>query len=53
MQILWMCDKPTRIPARIFMALRVECECCTFWRGWLLGVVTALVAGAIVRVCTS
>jgi hypothetical protein len=36
-----ICDTPERIPARIFIALKSGCQCCTFWRAWLLGVATS------------
>ena len=36
--IRFVCDTPDRVPARIYRALAVECQCCTFWRGVLLGV---------------
>jgi len=35
--IPFVCDDPDRIGARIFRALRSDCPCCTFWRGFALG----------------
>jgi hypothetical protein len=35
--VLPICDHPERLGARIFIALRVDCDCCTFWRGVVLG----------------
>ena len=28
-----LCDTPDRLAARLYLALRVECACCTFYRG--------------------
>ena len=43
--IRFICDTPTRIPARIFRN-QVEraggCYCCAFWRGVVLGAALAL-----------
>lgn len=33
-----LCDRPDQLGARIYRALQVDCGCCTFWRGVLLGV---------------
>ena len=38
-----ICDKRERIAARIFLALQSGCECCTFWRGVMLGFALATV----------
>jgi hypothetical protein len=40
--IRFICDTPDRIPARIFLALRNDCACCTFWRGVALGLALSL-----------
>jgi hypothetical protein len=47
-----LCDHPDRIAARIFVALRSDCNCCTFWRAIVLGLcigafVTILVIAAL------
>ena len=41
--IPFVCDTPDRLPARIFIAMRVDCNCCTFWRGVLLGIAVGFI----------
>jgi len=47
--IPFVCDHPDRIGARIFRVLRSDCSCCTFWRGFALGVTVAGIAMAAGR----
>jgi hypothetical protein len=42
-----ICDKQTRLAARVYLALQVGCGCCTFWRGVLLGAIAGLVVSCI------
>jgi hypothetical protein len=37
--IPFICDKRSRLLARLFTALEVDCPCCTFYRGVALGVI--------------
>ncbi len=37
MMIPGICDTPDRLAARIYLWLRVDCQCCTFWRAWVAG----------------
>lgn len=43
-----LCDDPDRFAARVYLALRTDCPCCTFVRGvalgFLLGTAVALAA---------
>jgi len=45
--IPFVCDDPDRIGARIFRALRSDCPCCTFWRGYALGCIASGVAAGL------
>jgi hypothetical protein len=42
-----VCDRRDRVAARVYLALRTDCGCCTFWRGVVLGGVTAGVTALI------
>jgi hypothetical protein len=46
--MLPLCDREDRLAARIYSALRVDCDCCTFWRGVVLGLVVGAIAAALV-----
>ncbi len=43
-----ICDSPTRLPARVYLALWVECPCCLFNRGVALGFLLGLVVSAAI-----
>lgn len=48
MRRLPLCDTPDRLAARIYIALRVDCECCTFYRGvFILGLPVGFILGAL------
>lgn len=48
---LRLCDRPDRFAARLYLALRYEpCDCCTFWRGVLLGLVAGVLTGGGIAV---
>jgi hypothetical protein len=43
-----LCDTPDRLGARMYLALRVRCHCCTFFRGVALGMLFgAAIASAV------
>jgi hypothetical protein len=43
--MLPLCDREDRLAARFYEALRVDCACCTFYRGIVCGaLVGALLA---------
>lgn len=42
---LRLCDKPDRWGARLYVAVRSECGCCTFYRGVAIGVLAGGLAG--------
>jgi hypothetical protein len=48
-----ICDKQTRLAARVYLALQVGCGCCTFWRGVLLGAIAGLVVSCITLTITT
>lgn len=39
-----LCDDPRRLGARLYVALRVGCGCCTFFRGCALGMAIGMIA---------
>lgn len=43
-----ICDTPDRFAARVYLALRTDCPCCTFVRGVALGLVIGAAAAAAV-----
>jgi hypothetical protein len=51
----WVCDRPERIPARVFLALAgagwdaTQCPCCNFWRGVVVGVAGAGIVAMALR----
>lgn len=49
----WPCDRPERIGARIFVALRTDCPCCLFWRGAIVGaaLTCVFILGAVYVYC--
>ncbi|MCC6380456.1 MAG: hypothetical protein IT519_16695 [Burkholderiales bacterium] len=34
-----ICDSPDRLAARLYVWLRVDCPCCTFFRAFALGLI--------------
>ena len=47
-----LCDTPDRLGARLYLALRVRCHCCTFYRGVLLGMIVGALAAGLVAAFT-
>lgn len=45
---LRLCDKPDRLGARLYIAVRSECGCCTFYRGVAIGVLVGCVCGWLI-----
>lgn len=46
--MLWPCDHPRRIGARIYAAMRTDCPCCLFWREVVYRAVVLALLGLIV-----
>ena len=43
---LRLCDRPDRWGARMYVAVRSDCGCCTFYRGVALGIIFGIICGA-------
>jgi len=43
------CDHPDRYAARLFVALKSDCPCCTFYRGIAVGI--TLGAAIVAALC--
>lgn len=42
---LRLCDRPDRWGARLYVAVRSDCGCCTFYRGVALGLILGMICG--------
>ncbi len=44
-RVLRLCDRPDRWGARLYVAVRSDCGCCTFYRGVALGMIFGIIGG--------
>jgi hypothetical protein len=44
-----LCDKPTRLAARLYDALWAECGCCLFYRGVAVGAAFAAAVAVLIH----
>ena len=42
-----LCDRRERLAARLYVALRVDCSCCTFYRGVVLGIALGITIASL------
>jgi hypothetical protein len=47
-----ICDRPERIAARVYVALRSDCPCCTAYRFFALGVVLGAAIATVAALLT-